>query len=83
MIEIKVDIVDGEPKVDIKISGRRALVDLEIVGLARALTSELCKGYNAQCAIDIYDSVKSGLDDGCKIGLTEHIHKNCSNSNDN
>lgn len=82
MIEIRIETADGEAKVsNIKITGRRALVEFEIVGLAKALTAALCDGYNALTAVDVYNSVASGLHDGCIIGLTEHIRKNCNDSN--
>lgn len=84
MIEIKIKAINGEFSVsDFKMTGRRAIIEYEIFGIAKAITEELCKGHSDVAAIDIFNTVMSIFCEGCKIALAEHIHSNSENSDYN
>ena len=84
MIEIKIKAINGEFSVsDFKMTGRRAILEYEILGIAKAITEELCKGHSDVAAIDIFNTVMSSFCDGCKVGLTNYIHSKGGKSDDN
>lgn len=84
MVEIKIETVNGDLSVsDIKIDGRRAIIEYEIFGIAKAITGELCRGHGDIVAVDIYNTVMRNFCEGCKIALAEHIHSNSENSDYN
>ncbi|MCQ2173329.1 MAG: hypothetical protein MJZ17_11385 [Bacteroidales bacterium] len=78
MIEIKIDCKNSEFDVSkFQITGRRAFVEYELLGLAMLITEAMCsEAKNSNQAIEIYEHIVNCLKDGCQNGLANYLRAN-------